>query len=138
MKLNRRWRAQPLQLATAGMIDIVFLLLIFFLVNSSFQPTERQVESALTDPQAATADSVEEPMIVEVQVAAGVFYRVGGREFLQRDELYRWLQQWPAKSQSIIVKAPANCPIEVPIRLLNDCRRAGFERVAYLPPPEGN
>lgn len=136
MKLNRRWRNQSLQLATAGMIDIVFLLLIFFLVNSSFKPAERQIESRLTDPQARSSEMDDEPLVVEVEVQSGITFRVGGQTFPDQQELREWLRQWPSKSQTVLVKAPAACPVQIPVTLLNDCRQAGFESVAYLPPNE--
>lgn len=124
-----------MQLATAGMIDIVFLLLIFFLVNSSFKPTERQIETALTDPQATSSVSEEDPLVIEVLVGSdqSIRYQVGGQQFSDRQQVREWLEGWPMKSQSLLVKTPAICPVEIPIHLLNDCRKSGFTSVAYLP-----
>lgn len=137
MKLNRQWRGNPPQLATAGMIDVVFLLLIFFLVNSSFKPTERQIESQLTDPQAKSSVAQEEPLVIQVGFRGQLAeYRVGGQVFGDRIELLTWMKEWPLKSQTVIIEIPAACPVEVPIHLLNDCRRAGFESIAYLPRAE--
>ncbi len=134
MKLNRRRRHESLQLATPGMIDIVFLLLIFFLVNSSFRPTERQIESRLADPTAASTSAPQEPLTIKILPLAGIYgYQVGGRQFVDRQSLNRWLKQWPVKSQSVMVMTPADAPIEMSILTINDCKQAGFETVSYVP-----
>ena len=43
MKLTSH-RASQLDMQMTSMIDVVFLLLIFFMVTSSFQKTERELE----------------------------------------------------------------------------------------------
>ena len=133
MKLNRNRRSPELQLTSAGMIDIVFLLLIFFLVNSSFRPVERQVESELTDPTARST-SLLEPLIIRLQVAeTGFEFLVGGRRFSDRLELKEWLRDWRDREQRVILVGAAAAPVELPIATLNDLKLLGFENVSYVP-----
>jgi biopolymer transport protein ExbD len=138
MKLNRRHRSPEIQLATPGMIDIVFLLLIFFLVNSSFRPIERQLASQLADPNAgASAD--QEPLVVQLRVAPAVGgqpqveFQVGGRRFSDRTALGQWLATWPDRQQPVLLLSPMATPVEIGIATLNDLRQLGFSRVAYVP-----
>ncbi len=133
MKLHRNRRLPSLQLATAGMIDIVFLLLIFFLVNSSFRPVERQIESQLTDTSAAVQAPLD-PLVIRLQASAERFqFRVGGRDFPNRTMLVEWLREWPEREQQIMIVAPAAAPVELAILTLNDCRNLGFANVSYVP-----
>ncbi len=133
MKLHRNRRLPSLQLATAGMIDIVFLLLIFFLVNSSFRPVERQIESQLTDTSAAVQAPLD-PLVIRLQATAERFhFRVGGRDFPNRAMLVEWLREWPEREQQIMIVAPAAAPVELAILTLNDCRNLGFANVSYVP-----
>lgn len=134
MKLNRRRAADGLQLSTPGMIDIVFLLLIFFLVNSSFRPSERQIASQLTDATATSATAEQDPLSIKIVAQETSFvYQVGARTFQTDSELQTWLQQWPAKSQTVLVFTPALAPVELSIAALNATRQAGFESVSYVP-----
>lgn len=133
MKFNRNRRSPELQISSAGMIDIVFLLLIFFLVNSSFRPVERQVESELTDP-AARSTSLLEPLIIRLQENDGRFeFQVGGHRFPDRSKLRTWLADWPDLEQRVLVVGPSEAPVELTISTLNDLRILGFKSIAYVP-----
>jgi len=133
MKFNRNARSPEIQLASAGMIDIVFLLLIFFLVNSSFRPVERQVESDLTDP-AARSTSLLEPLVIRLQASGNGFeFQVGGRRFPDRIQLKAWLQEWSDREHRVMVVGPAAAPVELSISTLNDLRLLGFKNVSYVP-----
>ena len=68
MKLSsRKHLGSKLELATAGMIDVVFLLLIFFLVTASFLPPEKELRPAIeTEKKNASGASDLEKAIVEI------------------------------------------------------------------------
>lgn len=133
MKFNRNRRSPELQISSAGMIDIVFLLLIFFLVNSSFRPVERQIESELTDP-AARSTSLLEPLIIRLQEGDGRFeFQVGGHQFPDRAQLRAWLEAWPDREQRVLVVGPSAAPVELSISTLNDLRLLGFKSISYVP-----
>lgn len=133
MRFNRNRRSPELQISSAGMIDIVFLLLIFFLVNSSFRPVERQIESELTDP-AARSTSLLEPLIIRLQESDGRFeFQVGGHRFPDRTRLRAWLEAWPDREQRVLVVGPSAAPVELSISTLNDLRLLGFKSISYVP-----
>jgi biopolymer transport protein ExbD len=135
MKLNRNRRTPQIQLATPGMIDIVFLLLIFFLVNTSFRPIERQLESQVVDP-AATSNLPSEPVVIRIQAGStGFEFQVGGRKMSNRTELTQWLAQWPDRQTQVMLVAPGATPVELTILTLNDIRQLGYSKVSYVPDP---
>lgn len=52
---------KPIELMMTPMIDVIFLLLVFFLTTSSFQLVEQLLPSALSDETATTGSSDQPP-----------------------------------------------------------------------------
>ena len=52
---------KPIELMMTPMIDVIFLLLVFFLTTSSFQLVEHLLPSAVSDESAATGSSDQPP-----------------------------------------------------------------------------
>src|SRR5262245_36736435 len=110
MKLTSRGRENAkLELQMTSMIDCVFLLLIFFMVTSSFSLTERELDSAIKVRRAAlsTAASDLQPAVVElIRGSGGAYvYKVGGREMTELEELTEVLRQFDNKLDGAIVRA---------------------------------
>jgi len=67
MRLPNRHRAEPLEVKMTPMIDVVFLLLIFFVWTSSFELPEFDLPSAIAEtPAGGIQDNASEPPPVEV------------------------------------------------------------------------
>lgn len=67
MRAPRTADAEPLEVKMTPMIDVVFLLLIFFIWTSSFEEPEFDLPSSLAMPPAGAAEAAElEPPQVEV------------------------------------------------------------------------
>ena len=83
MKLTSRRHGSKIELQMTSMIDCVFLLLIFFMVTSSFNKAERELDPAIKLQRAAgRAASDLAPAIVDVVRGGGGFVlKLGGREF---------------------------------------------------------
>src|SRR5437588_267016 len=88
---NRAGCTWRFELQMTSMIDMVFLLLIFFMVTASFVQTERDMAAAVKvkSKSARTAVSNLEPAIIEVtRGGSGAFvYKLGGREIGSASEL---------------------------------------------------
>ncbi|MDJ0701098.1 MAG: biopolymer transporter ExbD [Woeseiaceae bacterium] len=79
MKLNLRPRTQP-EVNLTSLIDVVFLLLIFFMVSTSFV---KQSQIAIRLPEADSAAVVEEqPKSIDVLITDSGTYLVNGRELI--------------------------------------------------------
>ena len=122
-----------------SMIDVVFLLLIFFMVTASFVKTERNLDSAIkvNKQSASAAESFLEPAIVEIVAgqgeAGGYVYQLGGREFTTQQELTRILRQFENKADGAFVKVPNQAPYEMAVAAVQACKSAGFASVSYVP-----
>ena len=138
MKLTSRSVVQErkIELSMTSMIDVVFLLLIFFMITSSFIKTERNLDSAIKDEQqsATAAPSDLEPAIVEVVGSGGQFvYRVGTREMTSLDELRGVLRQFPNKLDGAYVRVGDAAPFRMAASAVQACKDADFTAVAYVP-----
>ena len=140
MKLSsRKLNSRSLDLNMTSMIDVVFLLLIFFMVTASFVKTERNLDSAIkvNKQSASAANSFLEPAIVEIaprQGGAGEYvYKLGGREFASQAELTRVLRQFDNKADGAFVKVPDGAPYRMAPAAVQACKSAGFVSVSYVP-----
>ena len=140
MKLSsHKLRKRSLELNMTSMIDVVFLLLIFFMVTASFVKTERNLDSGIkvNKQSTATANSFLEPAVVEIAPgqggAGGYVYKLGGREFTSQESLANVLRQFDNKSDGAFVKVPPGAPYRMPVAAVQACRSAGFTSVSYVP-----
>ncbi len=138
MKLSSR-RAQQtgvLELPMTSMIDVVFLLLIFFMTTSSFVETERNLESAIEVRKQSSqqAQNDMEPVIVEiVEVDGGYVYRLGDREMTGEAELESILTQFPNKTDGAFVRVSDGAPFRMAAAAIQAGKSAGFSIVTYVP-----
>lgn len=79
MRLSTRPRAQP-EVNLTSLIDVVLLLLIFFMVSTSFV---KQSEIAIRLPEVDSAAVVEEPpQQIDIMITETGIYLVNGRELI--------------------------------------------------------
>ncbi|MGD9157645.1 MAG: biopolymer transporter ExbD [Desulfobacteraceae bacterium] len=109
------------------LIDMVFILLIFFIVTTSFV---RETGIEVKRPVASTAVKKEN---------ASLFLRISpeGRIYLEGNELdirnvkarmERFLADTP--SGSVVIVADTSCPTGITVEVLDACRDAGVKDVS--------
>lgn len=107
------------------LIDVVFLLLIFFLVASKFEEQERELDVVL--PQASEARPlVSKPRELFVNVDRRGRYFVEGRQ-IGSPELLQVLERAAANNpgrQSVIIRADKRCAWEFVVAVMNLCNKA--------------
>lgn len=124
-----------MQLNLASMIDVVFLLLIFFLFSSIISPSESQLTPNIQTQSANSASRSTDfaPQVVSVEVVEGQpAYRIGSRIIKQRSELLTLLRDLPHEL-GVFVKVDDAVPIGFAVGALQCCRDAGFDKVTYVP-----
>ena len=127
-------------LSLTPLVDVVFLLLIFFLVATEFaQEEERQMDLLL--PEASEAQPLtSKPRETFVNVDAEGRYFVGGR-LLALDQLESELKAaWvnnPDRA-SVVIRADKRCAWQFVIAAVNACLKANIRqyRVTALQPDE--
>ena len=119
-----------------SMIDVVFLLLIFFLVTTTFIKPERQVSSSIKVEETATAASVSdlEPAVIEVFVLGeSVAFRLGAITTTDLTQLKKPLNLFENKVDGAFIRVSGDVPFEYAAKAIGLCKSVGFEQVAYVP-----
>jgi len=136
MNFSRRNR-QPLEITLTPMIDVVFLLLIFFMVTTTFS---QQSELKINLPEAyGEQSSVAEKMIVLTINADGIYF-ISGDDGLphqlvnQKNEtLKRALIQASGNSRRMpfVISADGKTPHQSVVTALDIASQVGFTRITF-------
>jgi biopolymer transport protein ExbD len=130
VKLSLRSRAQP-EVNLTSLIDVVLLLLIFFMVSTSFV---KQSQIAIRLPQADSSAVVEEvPEQIDIMITATGTYLVNGRELINnRPETIRnALRKVSAGNSNLpmTVSADADAKHQYVVTALDVAGRLGFVKI---------
>ncbi|MBW3599246.1 MAG: biopolymer transporter ExbD [Planctomycetes bacterium] len=143
MKLSARKlvHSTVMELPMTSMIDVVFLLLVFFMVTAAFIETERNLDSAIEVKKSSAAESQSdlEPAVVEIVPSGGRYvYKLGAREMTSEDELLEVLEQFPAaaRADGAFVRVSDGAPFRMAAAAIQTAKTAGFLVVTYVPKRE--
>ena len=137
MLLTRRKRepARP-RLNMAAMVDIGFLLLIFFMCTSSISQLESSLPSQVSQLGPGSGRESEDilPYIVRLErVSEGVLVSIEDRPCATFDDLFEKLRGTYARGgdNQVLIKGQGTVPFGYMVAALDACRRAGFQKVAF-------
>ena len=115
------------------LIDVVFLLLIYFMVTATITPPESRVASTRQGERGAGQQQDLRPQIVTVDLTDGsVTYRLGTRLFPDRPSLANALEQLP-KEGGLFVRVTDRTPWSAVAGVMQDALDAGFVKRTYVP-----
>lgn len=123
----RRELAGP-TLDMTPIIDMVFLLLIFFLVATTFQQDERELNVALPVAKAAGPISANlRALVVNVDAAGAIV--VSGRR-VQPDDLRAIVREAVAANpqQKVTIRGDRRVRYESVVRVLDICKGSGIQQ----------
>lgn len=113
-------------LSLTPLIDVVFLLLIFFLVATRFAQEDRELDVVL--PSASEARPLtESPRELFVSIDREGQYFVDGRN-VSAEEVEQILNQSVANnpaSQSVVIRADKRVAFDFVVTVMNMCNRTG-------------
>ena len=114
-------------LSLTPLIDIVFLLLIFFLVASRFEKEERALKLKLPSADQALPQSATPTEFVEVNDKSGkyVFHDRAVNLFALEKELRQSYADNPGVR--VVIRAAATCPFRYVVAVMNLCNRIGIK-----------
>jgi biopolymer transport protein ExbD len=140
MRLNLRPRAQ-VEVNLTSLIDVVLLLLIFFMVSTSFV---KQAQITISLPEAESASIVpESPEQIDIMISATGMYMVNGRELINsRPETIRNALQKVSdgdNSLPLTISADANARHQDVVTAMDVAGRLGFVQIsiATVNEPDG-
>lgn len=132
---SRRLGALPL----ISLIDVVFLLLVYFLVTSDFSQSERRLPSAVQTEGGGVRSVELQPQIIEIALDAdappgglGVRFTIGQVVVRDQASLTAVLGRLP-REPGVAVRADPAAPIAAVAAALQAAKDAGFEKRSYVP-----
>ena len=131
MRLNLRPRTHP-EVNLTSLIDVVLLLLIFFMVSTSFV---KQSQIAISLPEADSATVVEEiPEQVDIMITEAGTFLVNGRELINsRPETIRNALQKVTGGNNTLpltISADANAKHQHVVTAMDVAGRLGFVQIS--------
>lgn len=131
MKLSLRTRTQP-EVNLTSLIDVVLLLLIFFMVSTSFV---KQSQINISLPQAESSTIIEAPPEqIDIMITASGTYLVNGRELINnRPETIRNALQKVSDGNNnmpMTISADANAKHQHVVTAMDVAGRLGFTQIS--------
>ncbi len=148
MKVPHTQQDGSLELKMTPMIDVVFLLLVFFVWTSSFEIPEFDLPSAIAEPPAGgTEVSSEQKPPTEVfdeivirltQPEASLLIELNGQTVDEIDDLKQRLAEIIALGVQppVIVDPSDEITMNVAVQVYDAARAAGADRVLFAAQPE--
>lgn len=140
MKFKRQQKNMEVTVNLTPLIDVVFLLLIFFMVSTTFT---KETHLSLNLPEASGEESQVKSDNIEVLIDARGQYAINGRTVVSTDigVLKRALQDVSSGNNQIplIITADAQTPHQAVITAMDVAGQLGFSQLSLTttkPAPE--
>jgi len=130
---HHKRRAEAPGLNMAAMIDVVFLLLVFFMCTSSYGRPERDLPTRLPQVGGAPAETEFDPVRVRLwPVAGGTLVTCDGTACRTLADLSAQLRARRAIADvPVIIQGEAGVPFGQMVAALDACYGADLRRVAF-------
>lgn len=132
---------QPLEVKMTPMIDVIFLLLIFFVSTSSFQPPEEVLPTNMSLP-GSTSETVQiDPLEEDLdEIVVKVMWHQGEPRWEVNQREYQQLEQVGGVLSAVagfqadlpvILDVEGVVPMENVIDVYDLCRQIGLQRIQF-------
>ena len=131
MKLSLRQRTEP-EVNLTSLIDVVLLLLVFFMVSTSFV---KQSQITIRLPEAESMAIVEEvPQQIDILITESGTYLVNGRELINNraETIRNALQKTSGNNNTLplTISADANAKHQDVVTAMDVAGRLGFRQIS--------
>ncbi len=115
----------------APMLDILFLLLVFFVTTSTFQKAERQVDVELPKAESSeTPEASQEPLVINVKADGGIV--MAGQEYNLsgfREALGALLKEFP--QERVVIRGDQKASHGRVISVMDAARAEGVRKIYF-------
>ncbi len=120
------------------MIDVVFLLLIFFLSTTSFEQARKDLDTAIAAnvTEGGAGEHLEPARVRVLREGQTTVIRFGAVTTSDRERLAQLLGGFSQKSLGAFVEVGPGVPYGDAAAVLSVCQQAGFTPVTWLAAPE--
>jgi biopolymer transport protein ExbD len=109
------------------LIDIVFILLVFFMLTSHFI-NEKRFEVSLPDAKSGDEGNIDEPVFINISLM-GHLYQAD--RLLSDEQLDALLLQMVEKQQSLVLRVDERAPFEPVMALMDRARQQGVSTIGF-------
>jgi len=125
-------RSRPPELSLAPMIDVVFLLLIFFMCTTSFRKMERDMPSQMPEIGRGKQQDFDPVRILVSRVPKGVLVRCNDVPCATFDALIARLRALRAIAEvPVVIEGQPDVPFGYMVATLDAAYQAEFRKVAF-------
>lgn len=130
MKFSSR-QPEPASIQLAPMIDIVFLLLIFFIVTWQFSKSETELNvSVPTAEEGADLTRAKGEIIINILADSTIRIEGGTVTLLQlREKLTAIASRY--KNQPVRIRGDATVPYQRIVEVIDTCQKAGIWNISF-------
>ncbi len=124
---RRRYAEETPEIDMTPLVDMVFILLIFFIVTTSFV---RESGVEVERPQAASATAREKVSMLIGVTSSGRVFIEGHEVDIQniKGRMESFLAEVP--NGSVVITADKSCPTGITLKVLDVCRLAGVNNIS--------
>ena len=127
----RNKKHQPLDISLTPMIDVVFLLLIFFMVTTTFSK-ETAIKVLLPQAEGQQAEKQEQTLMLTIDKSGQYFIEDKPLRDRSLETLAKALTaSRHNKNIPLIINADANAPVQSAISVLDVASRIGFKNITF-------
>lgn len=113
-------------LSLTPLIDVVFLLLIFFLVTSEFEDEERQLDIVLPSATSAVPmTSKPREVVVDINADGTVFLRGNATPLKELELLLQKAVASNPTNQTVVIRADQDASFQPVVNVMDICNRTG-------------
>ncbi|WP_067520973.1 ExbD/TolR family protein [Endozoicomonas ascidiicola] len=127
MNFRRQMNQQEVSINLTPLIDVVFLLLIFFMVSTTFT---KETHLAIDLPQSSGEQRAERPQQIEITISKGGDFAVAGQSLVngQLETLKNALSKVSEGDSQLplIITADANTPYQSVVTAMDAAGQLGF------------
>ena len=137
MAFKRRTKIQP-EFSMASMTDVIFLLLIFFMITSTMV-SPNSIKVLLPQGKEKTSEKPLTRVIIDKELNYYVAYGSGKEQNIEYSQLMDYLQKRPAVPDSVrfvALYADEEVPYREIVKVLNVANENKYKMVLATRPPE--
>jgi biopolymer transport protein ExbD len=135
----RTRKTDQVEINLTPLIDVVFLMLIFFMVSTTF---ERHAELNIDLPSAETAEQTERQEVIDLAIDAQGRYFINGQELVntRADTLRTALSQASEgdTTRPLVIRADAKTPHQSVVTAMDVASRLGLSRLSIATTQSGD
>jgi len=132
-------RTKPAELRMTPIIDVIFLLLIFFVCTANFNPLEKMLSMDATFPGSVEVESVQfdpvnlDVVLIQISFDREPHWQIEGNQCASLHEVQHLLRSIREINEDIpvIIESADNVPMENVIDVYDVCCLAGLSNIQF-------